>query len=221
MPAPTTFAYTFDHLAAVVEAFTNELHLDKYTLYLTDYGGPVGMRLASRHPERVEALVIQNAVSHSQGLSPLWEARRRFFLDRAAYEDKVRQNLISPEATQLRHTGTSPHPEYIDPDTWTDEIAFLTRPGVDQIQLELFYDYRTNLASYPQWQAYLRERTPPILVVWGKYDPSFTVDGATAYRADVPSAEVHLLEAGHFALDERPGEIAQRMRQFLRERLRR
>lgn len=218
-PAPSEFAYTFDHLAEVIEAFTTQLQLARYTLYLQDYGGPVGMRLALSHPERVEALVIQNAVAHDEGLSPLWEARRAFFTDRSAHEERVRQNLVSPEATRQRHLGSSPHPERIDPDSWTDELAFLQRPGMGQLQLELFYDYRTNLENYPKWQQYLTAQKPNILVLWGKYDPSFTVAGATAYAKDVADAEVHLLEAGHFALDERPEEIAALMRRFLDEKV--
>jgi pimeloyl-ACP methyl ester carboxylesterase len=218
-PPPQAFAYTFDHLAQCIDGLLDGLGVHRYALFVQDYGGPVGFRLALARPERITALIVQNAVAHEEGLSALWGPRRAFWQDRAAHEETVRQNLLSLEATRQRHVGTSPHPERIDPDTWTDEHAFLSRPGMDRIQLELFYDYRTNVASYPRWQAYLRERQPPLLVVWGKYDPSFTVAGALAYGREVPEAEIHLLNAGHFALDEALGIIAALSRRFL-QRLR-
>jgi len=217
-PPPEKFRYTFDHLAEVVDHFLEQQHVVSYSLYLQDYGGPVGFRLALAHPERVRALVIQNAVAHEQGLSELWTTRRAFWADRAANEAAVRANLLSLEATKQRHVGRSPHPERIDPDTWEGEYAFLTRPGMVAIQLDLFYDYRTNVASYPKWQAYLREQRPPTLVVWGNHDPSFTVAGAVALGADVPEAEVHLLSAGHFALDEAAPQIADLIRSFFAAR---
>jgi pimeloyl-ACP methyl ester carboxylesterase len=218
-PDPQHFAYTFDHLADVIDRFSQALQLQRYALFLQDYGGPVGFRLALAHPERVVALIIQNAVAHEEGLGPLWETRRAYWRDRGANEEKVRANFMSLEATRLRHIGSSPHPERYDPDTWTDEFAFLSRPGQARIQSDLFFDYRTNLASYPRWQAYLREHLPPTLVLWGQYDPSFTIAGAGAYRRDLPEAEIHLLEAGHFAMDEAVDEIAILTRQFLERQL--
>src|SRR5512132_3577277 len=214
-PAPDAFTYSFDHLAEVVDRLTAALGLARYVLFVQDYGGPVGFRLALTHPERVRAIIVQNAVSHEEGLGLLWETRKAYWADRSSNEAKLRTNLTSLEATRQRHLGTSPHPEKYDPDTWTDEFAFLSRPGQTEIQSELFYDYRTNVASYPRWQAWLRERQPPLLVLWGKYDASFTTAGATAYQRDVPSAEVHLLEAGHFALDEACDEVAALARSFL------
>jgi len=213
-PSPLAFRYTFDHLAEIVDRFLEQQAVSRYSLYLQDYGGPIGFRLALAHPERVQALVIQNAVAHEQGLSELWATRRAFWLDRAANEAAVRANLLSLEATRQRHVGRSPHPERIDPETWQSEYALLTRPGIVDIQLELFHDYRTNVASYPKWQAYLRDVQPPTLVVWGKHDPSFTVAGAVAYGEDVAAAEVHLLDAGHFALDEAAPQIAELIRRF-------
>ena len=182
---------------------------------MQDYGGPVGFRLALAHPERVRALIIQNAVAHEEGLGPLWETRRRYWADRNSEEEELKANFTSYEATRQRHLGASPNIERYDPDAWNDEFAFLSRPGQAQIQADLFYDYQTNLASYRSWQAWLRSAQPPTLVVWGKYDPSFTIAGATAYQRDAPRAEVHLLEAGHFALDEACDEIAALMRAFL------
>jgi len=214
-PDPDQFAYTFDHLAEIIRAFTDSLHLNSYHLYLQDYGGPIGFRLILAEPQRVKKIIIQNAVSHKEGLSPLWAVRKAFWRDRKTYEAQVRQNFTSLEAARQRHVGTSPHPEHINPDTWNDEYAFLTRPGQDRIQLDLFYDYQTNVASYPKWQAWLREHQPPLLVVWGKYDPSFTIDGANAYKRDVPAAEVQIVDAGHFALDEAAPDIARYIRDFL------
>jgi len=218
-PSPADFEYTFDNLARIVDGFTTKLAITSYVLFMQDYGGPVGFRLALAHPERVRAIIIQNAVSHEAGLSPLWDARRKYWADPAHEVESLKANFTSFEATRLRHIGTTPHPDRYDPDAWVDEYAFLCRPGQDDIQAELFLDYRTNVASYPLWQKWLRDVQPPTLIVWGKYDLSFTVAGATGYRDDVPGAEVHLLEAGHFALDEATDDIAVLVRQFL-ERLR-
>jgi pimeloyl-ACP methyl ester carboxylesterase len=217
-PSPSSFDYTFDNLARVMDELTTRLGITSYVLFMQDYGGPVGFRMALAHPERVRAIVIQNAVSHEQGLSPLWEARRKYWADPAHELETLKANFTSFEATRQRHIGSSPHPDRYDPDTWTDEYGFLTRPGQAEIQTTLFLDYRTNVASYPRWQKWLREVQPPTLVVWGKYDPSFTVAGATAYAGDVPKAEIHILEAGHFALDEATDQIASLVRSFL-ERL--
>jgi pimeloyl-ACP methyl ester carboxylesterase len=214
-PPPNCFAYTFDHLAHVVDRFADALGLTKYFLYLQDYGGPIGLRHALRRPERIRGLIVQNAVAHKEGLGPLWQARRAFWEDRAAHEALVMAAFTSLEGAKLRHVGSSPHPERYNPDAWTDEFAALCRPGQDRIQADLFYDYRTNVESYPKWQAWLREQQPATLVLWGRYDSSFTVAGALAYRRDVPGAEIHLLDAGHFALDEAVDEIAAYIRRFL------
>jgi pimeloyl-ACP methyl ester carboxylesterase len=214
-PDPAQFSYTFDRLAESVGRFTEVLGLSRYALFLQDYGGPVGFRIALSNPERVTAIVIQNAVSHEEGLGPLWDARRAFWAKRALNEERLRVNFLSLQATRQRHVGSSPHPERYNPDLWTDEFAFLSRPGQPQIQSDLFYDYRTNVASYPSWQAWLRERQPPLVIVRGRYDPSFEQAGAAAYKRDVPGAEIHLLDAGHFAMDEAPDEVAQLTRRFL------
>lgn len=214
-PPPETFAYTFDHIASVMDAFVQQLGIHHYSLFVQDYGGPVGFRLAVMHPDRIDAIVVQNAVAHDEGLGPLWETRRQYWANRDAYADKLRANLISLAAAKQRHVGTDPHPELYDPDAWTDEFAFLSREGEGHIQEDLFYDYRTNVASYVAWQAYMRKYHPPMLVLWGKYDPSFTVAGAWAYQKDVPGAEVHILDAGHFAMDTKAREVADLTLQFL------
>jgi pimeloyl-ACP methyl ester carboxylesterase len=214
-PDPKTFKYTFDHLSTVMLDFADQLHLGRYTLYVQDYGGPVGFRMAVKHPEQVEAIIVQNAVVHDEGLSKLWVARRAFFADRSAHEAALRKSFLSLETTRQRHLGTSPHPERIDPDTWQEEFYFLNQPGQTDIQSDLFYDYRTNIESYPLWQKWLRDHQPPLLVMWGQYDPSFTVAGAEAFKKEVPSAEVDILDAGHFAMDEQPGQMIQIMQTFL------
>jgi pimeloyl-ACP methyl ester carboxylesterase len=218
-PSPEEFSYTFEHLAECMGKFVDHLNITRYAFYLQDYGGPIGFRLAIAHPERVTALIIQNAVVHLEGLSEVWNIRKLFWQDRFEHEEQLRKALLSVEVARQRHLAGVSKPERIDPDTWSDEFAFLTRPGMDRIQLELMFDYRTNVALYPIWQAYLREHRPPTLVVWGKHDPLFTVAGALALGREVPDAEIHLLNASHFALDEEAGAIAAMMHRFLSARL--
>lgn len=215
-PSTSVFHYTFDNIAKVMANFTKALGLQHYHLYLQDYGGPIGLRLAMAHPEKLESLIIQNAVSHEEGLSPLWEKRKAYWKDSTANKQALISNFTSAEATRQRHVGTSPHPERIDPDTWTDELAWLNSPEVLEAQLDLFYDYQNNVAMYPKFQVWLRSFHPHLLVLWGKYDPSFTIAGAYAYKNDVPDAQVHILDAGHFALDEASKEIAAYVRGFLK-----
>jgi pimeloyl-ACP methyl ester carboxylesterase len=214
-PDPKTFAYTFDHLAAIMERFTEALGLSRYALYVQDYGGPVGFRMALAHPERIESLIVQNAVAHNEGLGALWGPRRAFWADRVANESALRANFLSLATTRGRHVSSDPDVDRYDPDLWTDEFAFLSKPGQADIQTDLFYDYRTNVDAYPKWQAWLRERQPRLLVLWGKYDPSFDISEPEAYRRDVPKAEIHVLDAGHFALDTAADQIARLVRAFM------
>ena len=214
-PDPKKFAYTFDHLAEVMTRFTEALGLSRYTLYMQDYGGPVGFRMALAHPERIEALIVQDAVAHDSGLGANWKSRRAFWADRTANEAALRTNLLSLQTTRTRHVGDDPNVERYDPDLWTDEFAFLNRPGQADIQSDLFYDYRTNVEAYPAWQAWMRQNQPRLLVIWGKYDLSFDLSEPEAYRRDVPKSQVHVLEAGHFALDTAAEEIAGLVRRFI------
>jgi pimeloyl-ACP methyl ester carboxylesterase len=207
-PDANKFAYTFDHCAEIMNRFTEALGLSRYTLYMQDYGGPVGFRMALADPDRVEALIVQNAVAHNEGLGALWKPRRAFWADRAANESTLRANLLSLAATRTRHVGSDPNVQRYDPDLWTDEFAFLSQPGQADIQSDLFYDYRTNVEAYPRWQAWMRARQPRLLVIWGKHDPSFDISEPDAYRRDVADAQVHVLDAGHFALDTAADEIA-------------
>ncbi|TXI84063.1 MAG: alpha/beta hydrolase [Cupriavidus sp.] len=218
-PPPDRFAYTFDHIAALIGRFTEAVGVRRYALYMNDYGGPVGFRLATAHPERITAMIVQNATAHEDGLGPAWDSRKAFWRDRAAHEVDIRKGFLSLDTTMRRHLGSSPNVERYDPDLWGDEFAFVQRPGEADIQTDLFYDYRTNVAAYPAWQAWLRANRPPLLVLWGRYDPFFATAEAAAYKRDVPDAEIHLLDAGHFALDEVLDESAALMREFLERRL--
>ena len=192
-PDPKAFAYTFDHYAEIISHFTEAL----------------------THPDRVQALIVQDAVAHNDGLGANWKTRRAFWADRAANEAALRTNLLSLATTRTHHVGSDPNFERYDLDLWTDEFAFLSQPGQADIQRDLFYDYRTNVDAYPRWQAWMREMHPRLLVIWGKYDLSFDLSEPEAYRRDVPDAEVHVLDAGHFALDTAANEIAVLVRTFL------
>jgi pimeloyl-ACP methyl ester carboxylesterase len=214
-PDPKQFDYTFDHIATIMNAFAEALGLSSYTLYMQDYGGPVGFRMVLAHPERVRALIVQDAVAHNEGLGSNWATRRAFWADRSANEGKLRANLLSLATTKTRHIGDDPNVELYDPDLWTDEFAFLNAPGQAQIQSDLFYDYRTNVESYPKWQVWMQKTQPKLLVLWGKHDLSFDLGEPERYRRDVPSADVHVLDAGHFALDTTADEIAGLVRQFM------
>ena len=215
-PDPKQFDYTFDHISSVMNGFTQVLGLSHYTLYMQDYGGPVGFRMALAYPERVQALIVQDAVAHNEGLGANWATRRAFWADRPANEEALRKNLLSLAVTKTRHVGDDPKIELYDPDLWTDEYAFLNTPGQAQIQSDLFYDYRTNVDAYPKWQAWLQKTQPKLLVLWGKHDLSFDPGEPERYRKDVPNAAVHVLDAGHFALDTKAYEIAALVREFMK-----
>jgi pimeloyl-ACP methyl ester carboxylesterase len=159
-PDPKRFAYAFDHYAEIVNRFTDTLGLSRYTLYMQDYGGPVGFRMALAHPDRIESLIVQNAVAHNEGLGANWKTRRAFWADRLANESALRTNLLSLATTRTRHVGNDPSVERYDPDLWTDEFAFLSQTGQAEIQTDLFYDYRTNVDNYPKWQAWMRDTQP-------------------------------------------------------------
>ena len=215
-PDPKQFAYTFDHIADIMNRFTEALELSRYALYMQDYGGPVGFRMALAHPDRIEALIVQDAVAHDTGLGANWATRRAFWADRAANEAALRTNLLSLETTRTRHVGNDPNVARYDPDLWTDEFRFLNAPGQADIQSDLFYDYRSNVASYPKWQAWMREKQPRLLVLWGQYEISFDRSEPEAYLRDVPAAEVHIIDGGHFDLDTAAEEISALVRGFLR-----
>jgi pimeloyl-ACP methyl ester carboxylesterase len=215
-PDAKKFAYTFDHIAEIMTHFTESLGLSRYSLYMQDYGGPVGFRMILAHPDRVESLIVQDAVAHNTGLGEKWKTRRAFWTDRSANESAARVNLLSLATTRARHVGDDPNVERHDPDLWTDEFYFLNQPGQADIQSDLFYDYRTNVEAYPKWQAWMREKQPHLLVIWGKYEASFDPSEPESYRRDVPSAQVHIVDGPHFAIDTAADEIAQLMKNFLK-----
>ena len=214
-PDPKKFSYTFDHIAEIMNHFTEALGLSHFTLYMQDYGGPVGFRMALAHPDRVQALIVQDAVAHDTGLGANWKTRRDFWADRAANESALRTNLLSLATTRMRHLGSDPDIGRYNPDLWTDEFYFLNQPSQPDIQSDLFYDYRTNVEDYPKWQAWLREKQPRLLVIWGKYELSFDPSEPEAYRRDVPTAQVHIVDGGHFALDTAADQIAQLVQNFM------
>ena len=216
-PDPKKFVYTFDHIAEIMNHFTEAIGLSRYTLYMQDYGAPVGFRMALAHPDRVESLIVQDAVAHNEGLGANWKTRREFWKDRAPNEEELRINLLSLQTTKTRHLGDDPNVELYDPDLWTDEFAFLNAPGQAEIQSDLFYDYRTNVDAYPKWQAWMQKTQPKLLVIWGTHDLSFDPGEPERYRKDVPTAEVHVLDAGHFALDTKADEIAALVRVFMKK----
>jgi pimeloyl-ACP methyl ester carboxylesterase len=211
---PSQYNYTFDHLAETTNALLEQLKISHYSLYLQDYGAPVGYRIMLAHPGRVQALVIQNGNAYEEGLGAKWKGIAQYWADPKAHPE-VPAVFSSLAAARLRHDGGSPNPERYNPEAWIEEYAFLSRPGEPEIQESLLYDYRTNVASYPAWQAWRRQNKPATLVVWGRYDSSFISPGAEAYKRDLPDAEIHLLDAGHFALDEKVDEIAALLLDFL------
>ena len=215
-PDPKQFDYTFDHIAHVMDDFTQALALSHYSLYMQDYGGPVGFRMILAHPERVQTLIVQDAVAHNEGLGVNWKTRRAFWADRPGNDEALRKNLLSIAATKTRHVGDDPNIELYDPDLWADEYAFLNSPGQAQIQSDLFYDYRTNVDAYPKWQAWMQKTQPKLLVLWGKHDLSFDPGEPERYRNDVPTAAVHVLDAGHFALDTKADDIAALVGEFMK-----
>lgn len=222
VPDRARFEYTFEHLARVVDGFAQEVGLTRYALYIQDYGAPVGLRLALLHPERVTALIVQNGNAYAEGLSPAWDQLRAYWKEPSAERRAAMRVWLDAVGTREQYVGGVPEPlrARFSPDTWTLDRASLARPGNAEAQLDLFFDYRTNVALYDRFHEMFRTRKPPTLVAWGRHDPFFTVEGAQAYRRDLPDAEIHLLDTGHFALETHAGEIAALIRDFLGRRLR-
>jgi len=218
-PDRAGFKYTFEHLTDVIERFTETLGLSHYTLFVFDYGAPVGFRLAVRHPERIAAVISQNGNAYLEGLSEGWNPIQAYWKDPSEQNRDALRAFLKPETTQWQYTHGVPNPERLSPDAWTLDSALLARPGNDEIQLDLFGDYQSNIALYPKFQEYIRSRKPPLLAVWGKNDPFFLPAGAEAFKRDNPDAEVHLLDAGHFALESQGPEIAAIIRNFLARKL--
>jgi pimeloyl-ACP methyl ester carboxylesterase len=214
-PSRATFDYTFDALAEVIGAFVGALGLVRYALYIFDYGAPVGLRLAMRHPERVSAIVSQNGNAYVEGFSDQWGPWETYWHDPSEENRDACRPSLAPDTIKNWQYGTGVDPSRLSPDGYELDIAYMARPGTQDIQLDLILDYRSNVALYPTFQSYFREHRPPLLAAWGKHDPAFVPAGAMAFRRDVPDAEVHLLDTGHFALETHHAEIASLMRDFL------
>jgi pimeloyl-ACP methyl ester carboxylesterase len=215
-PAANEFQYTFKRLSEFVEKLVfQKLGLTRFAIYVQDYGSPVGFRIASRHPEAIEAIIVQNGNAYAEGLSPAWEPLRAFWANRNAETEKAVRPFLTAETTRFQYMHGVRDSAVISPDSYTFDQIFLDRPGNDLIQLDLFQDYASNLALYAEWQAYLRKHQPHMLIVWGQNDPFFTVEGAQAFLRDVPNAELHLLDTGHFALEEDCEYIANQIQGFL------
>jgi pimeloyl-ACP methyl ester carboxylesterase len=222
MPTVDEFEYTFANLADLIENFAQNVGLKKYAMYVQDYGAPVGYRLATKHPDRVQALVIQNGNAYDEGIdNDFWTPLKAYWKDKTAEREKPLRRFFSREATIWQYTEGVRDKESISPDTWNIDQPLLDRPGNAEIQLALFHSYGSNPPLYPKWQAYFREHQPPTLIVWGKNDPIFPATGAEPYKRDLKNLEFHLFDTGHFALEEDGDKIARLMRDFLRRHVRR
>jgi pimeloyl-ACP methyl ester carboxylesterase len=215
MPDRAQFRYSFAHFADITDTLLTRLGVTRYALYVMDYGAPVGFRVALKHPERVTALVIQNGNAYEAGLKEFWKPIKAYWASGQAAQREVLRAGTTLEATRSQYLDGVADRSRIDPSAWLQDQALLDRPGNVEIQLDLFYDYRTNLELYPQFQQFFRERQPPTLIVWGRNDVIFPAEGARAYLKDLPRAELHLLDSGHFALEDQGDEIARLMRAFL------
>jgi pimeloyl-ACP methyl ester carboxylesterase len=216
-PDPATFHYTFDHLAAVVDQFTQALKLQKFALYVQDYGAPIGYRIASAHPERITGIVVQNGNAYVEGLpDAYWKPIKAYWADPSPQSrQRIASAALNLEGFKSQYLIGVKDPSAISPDTWTLDLANLNRPGNKDIQLDLLLDYQTNLGLYPKWQQYFRTSQPPMLIAWGKNDVCFPAPGAEAYKRDIKDLDFHLLDTGHFALEDNVDQIAGLMLAFL------
>ena len=219
-PSTDKFAYTFDHLAEVMDALLSSLKLDRYAIYIQDYGSPVGFRLFVKHPEKITAIISQNGNAYEEGLSTFWDEQIRPYWKAKTPETEAKvRGLLTLEITKFQYTAGFRDVKHVSPDAWTHDQQILDRPGNQEVQLALFYDYQTNPKQYGRWHEVLRKVQPPVLAVWGKNDPIFLPAGALAFQRDVPKAEVHLLDTGHFALEEDGEAIADYVLNFLARNL--
>ncbi|WP_370638224.1 alpha/beta fold hydrolase [Ancylobacter sp. Lp-2] len=214
-PDHATFSYTFAHYADMMDALLGQIGVARYAMYVMDYGAPVGYRLALKHPERVTGLIIQNGNAYEEGLLAFWDPIREYWADGSRQHREALSWLVTLEATRFQYTDGVRDLSRISPDNWVHDQALLDRPGNSDIQLDLLYDYRTNVPLYPQFQEFFRAHQPPALIVWGKNDTIFPAEGAHPYLRDLPATEFHLLDTGHFALEDKLDEMAPLIRDFL------
>jgi pimeloyl-ACP methyl ester carboxylesterase len=215
MPSREKFSYTFDNIARVIDRFTDVIGLDRFAVYVFDYGAPTGFRLAVSHPERITAIISQNGNAYEEGLSAGWSPIRAYWQDPSQANRKALRAFLTPETTRWQYTHGVPDQTMVSPDGQNLDNFYLARPGADEVQLDLFGDYKSNVALYPSFQEYFRTHRPPLLAVWGKNDPFFLPAGAEAFKRDVPAAVVRFLDTGHFALETHAAEIAAAIRDFL------
>lgn len=217
MPPMDKFQYSFDNLAKVIDKFTEAVGATKYAMYVQDYGAPIGYRLAAAHPERISAIVVQNGNAYDEGLdNPFWVPAKAYWADKSVANGNKLRGLFELSATKWQYSEGYRDATHISPDAAATDQFYMDRPGNKDIQLEMFYSYGTNPPLYPSWQAYFRKHQPPMLIVWGKGDKIFPAEGAHPYLRDLPKAELHLLDTGHFALEEEGARIAELMRDFLK-----
>ncbi len=214
-PDHTTFAYTFENIAKIVDSFVESLGLSKYSMYVMDYGAPVGYRLALRHPERIQGLIVQNGNAYDEGLREFWDPIKKYWADPTPENRAALHFLVDPKSTRWQYENGVPDTSLLDPTTWLVDQAGLDRPGNRDIQMDLMHSYGTNVPLYPEFQAFFRKYQPPTLIVWGKNDFIFPAEGAAPYRRDLKNVETHMLETGHFALETHGEEIATRIEEFL------
>ena len=216
MPTVDEFDYTFDHMSEIVDQFTTKVGLDRYSLYLMDYGAPVGFRLATKNPKRIDSLIIQNGNAYDAGLREFWNPLKAYWKEQSPENATALKGLLTLDATKWQYTHGTRNEERISPDNWTIDQSLLDRPGNTEIQLAMFLDYGSNPPLYPAWQKYLRDNQPPTLIVWGKNDVIFPAEGAYPYQKDLNTLEFNLLDTGHFALEEDGDFIAGKIRAFLK-----
>lgn len=215
MPGRDKFSYTFDNIAQIIERFTEVVGLDRFAIYVFDYGAPTGFRLATRHPERITAIISQNGNAYEEGLSDGWNPIRAYWMDSSEANRKALRAFLSPETTVWQYTHGVSDANLVSPDGYSLDNFYLARRGADEVQLDLFGDYKSNVALYPTFQSYFRTHRPPFLAVWGKNDPFFLPPGAEAFKRDIPGAVVRFFDTGHFALETPAAEIALAIRDFL------
>jgi len=217
-PPMAEFEYSFANIASLMEGFLQELEIDQYSLYLMDYGAPIGYRIATNNPDKVQALIVQNGNAYEEGLREFWDPIKKYWNEYTVENGKALEGFHSPQGLKWQYTHGVQDTLKISPDNWQLDLQHLTRPENNEIQLAMFYDYRTNVPLYPKWQSYLREFQPPTLIVWGKNDYIFPAEGAYPYKKDLKNLEFHLLDTGHFALEEEGDKIANYILRFMADK---